>query len=234
MESDQAEQQSQAEAIAQLRELIQRARRGDASALPLLRKYLDRSPVLWRQTGNIAIQTQMALIDAICGRDLHLRECIARQINQMKGELSGESPSALEKLMIERIVTGFLQLGHLEAREAQKPEASLPWAKFFLDRQDRVNRQLVLAMNTLTNLRRLSRPINIELRQVPTVPPVRSAIAEPINGNQNGMNGLLTAQPGKIPVNGSVKPINGVNRINGKLNGHRNQPEGLLAPTTAK
>ena len=123
---EQTEQQAQAAAIARLRVLIQQARKGDAKALPLLRKHLDQSPVLWQRTGNIALQTQMALVDAICGRDLHLRECMARQINSLKAELSGDSPSALEKLVIERIVTAFLQLGLAETREAQKPEASLP------------------------------------------------------------------------------------------------------------
>jgi hypothetical protein len=232
--TEQTEPQAQAEAITQLRELIQRARKGDAKALPRLRQYLDRSPALWQQTGNIALQTQMALFDAICGRDLLLRECMARQINGLKAELSGDSPSAMEKLAIERIITVFLQLGYAEAREAQKPEASLQWAKFALERQDRANRQLVIAMNTLANLRKLSRPINVEIHQTPTVHQAMPIIAGLVNGDQDGVNGLLTTRLGKMPANGSAKPINGVNRINGKLNGYHNQPEELLTPTTAK
>jgi hypothetical protein len=54
--------------------------------------------------------------------------------------------TAVEKLVVERIATAFLQLGHIKAREAQKAAGSLPWAKFFSEQQQRTNRQLMAAM----------------------------------------------------------------------------------------
>ena len=84
-----------------------------------------------------------------------------------------------------------------------------------------------MAMNTLANLRKLSRPINVEIHQTSTVPQATPIIAGPINGDQPTMIGVPAAR-----LNGVAKPNNGVNRINGKLNGHDNRFRELLEPTT--
>lgn len=225
-QANEAEQQSQADAMARLRELIDQARNGNRTVLPLLRKCLDQSPELWRQTGNVGLQAQMALINAICGRDLHLRECIVRQINRMKKDFRDKSSSPLEDLAIERIVTAFLQVGRAETLTAQKPEDSLPWAKFAMEQQDRASRQLTVAMNTLASLRKLSRPIKVEIHQTPAVAPTMPIMAAPIaDGEAEGI-AVQTAQDAKASVNGKKNHVNGVNRIS-RINGH-NRVAGVL------
>lgn len=224
MASDQPEQGAELtaeEAIARLRELIQRARQGDATALPMLRRHLDRSPALWTRTGSLALQVQMKLIDAICGRDLHMRECIVRQVNNMKGELAGDAPSPMAKLLTERIITAYLQVGLAEGLDVQHPETSPQWARIAMQRQAQAERQLRAAIDALAALRRAERPIHVEIMQqrTPSGAPIFSQSA---HGEQPPMGNGHTA------ANGEARPVN---RFNG-MNGHHNRLGDVLTPST--
>jgi hypothetical protein len=167
----------------------------------------------------------MAILNAIAGKDLHLRECVARQVNAMKHELSGDAPSALEKLAIERIVTAFLQLSDVEIREVQHPEESPKWAKFAAERQERANRQLFQAMNALSNLRKAAKTITVEVQQQVVVPPAMPIIEKHAHG-EDGVAAGATPRAA-ASVNGSGKPVN-------RLNGHANRISGVLEPSTAQ
>ena len=69
--------------------LVERARRGDAAALPELRLALDANPHLWQRFGDLARQAEQALVDLAAGNDLYLRECLARRVAELRGELGG-------------------------------------------------------------------------------------------------------------------------------------------------
>ena len=193
------------------------AKSGDRAALPRLRQYLSANPTLWKGPGNVALQAQAAWINLITGPNLHLRECMTRQINQMKQDLAGSSPSPLEAMVVERLITSWLQLGYLEAREAQVNEKSEKWFALKMQRQALAERQFRGAMNALVTLRQLAmKPITVEVHQHPVpATPVESMIPGSINGEEPArMNGKgKRAKEGA--VNGTSKPINGHNRMNG-------------------
>ena len=71
----------------------------------------------------------------------------------------------------------------------------------------------------------------LEIHQTPAVSRAAPIIAGPANGDMSEANEVSATRLRKASINGSVKAINGVNRINGKLNGHHNRLGQLLEPS---
>ncbi len=207
---------TQEAALAELRTLVQRAKSGDRAALPRLRQYLDANPRLWKGPGNVALQAQAAWINLVAGPNLHFRECMSRQVNQLKQDLAGKSPSPLESMLVERLITNWLQLGYIEAREAQADEKSEKWFALKMQRQALAERQFRGAVNALVTLRDLaSKPITVELHQQPVpAAPIEPVVPGRINGEQPGVAEEKASRS---------KRINGHNRLNGT------RVEGVLA-----
>lgn len=197
--------------------MIDRAKKGDRTALPRLREYLELNPSLWERPGNVGLQAQAAWIRLIAGPNLHLQEVTARKINAMKREYAGDAPTPMESLLVERIVTAWLRLAYVEAREALCHETSIKWAQLQMQRQAQAERQFRAAIDALANLRKAQKTITVELRQPTTVPLVEPIIAKPINGEQSAINGHAVRQQ---KVNGTAKPVN---RLNGAINGHHSR-----------
>ena len=198
-------------AMAELQDLVERARSGDRSAVPRLREYLDCNEQLWRNCGSVAVQAQASWINGTVGPDLHLRECMGKQINRMKQELCGDSPTPLEALLVERIVTCWLHLGYLEAREAQSPETSERWFKLRMERYAMAERQFRGAVNALVTARQQAPKIRDDAAGQQAAPPAEtnnqippehqteaaSELPPRINGRFNGnrVDHLLQPQP---------------------------------------
>src|SRR5438445_399880 len=103
----------------ELREVVQRAEQGDRSALPALRKFLDEHPAVWRQCGDLAAVAERAWLDLACGTNLALRESVMRRLEQLRAELGRETASPLEPLLVDRVVSCWLQAHHADIYFAQ-------------------------------------------------------------------------------------------------------------------
>ena len=66
-----------------LRQLVQRAERGDESALPELRRLLDREPGLWHFAGDLSRIAEAAMISVAAGNNLLLKESLAACIGRV-------------------------------------------------------------------------------------------------------------------------------------------------------
>lgn len=156
MESNsQGRKLTQEEAITELRELVVKARKGDASVVPRLREYLAQAPQLWQQCGDLAIQSQAAWVRLIAGEDKYLQECIVKKANAMKMKLAGEDTPTLEALLVERVVATWLQLYYHETRGAQQEEKSLKWAEFRLKQANAASDRYLKSIGALATLQRL-------------------------------------------------------------------------------
>jgi hypothetical protein len=153
--SDTPMDRAEDEATAQLRWVLERARQGDEAALPRLREILDTRPELWRHFGDLASHARGCWIDLIAGRDLALKESIARKVDELGRELSGTRPSAMEKLLVERVLANWLQLEHAEVAAAQSKTTSVPVASFVSKRLDRAHHRFLTSLGALATLRRL-------------------------------------------------------------------------------
>jgi hypothetical protein len=207
---------SQAELWAELRDLTARAKSGDRSAMPRLREFFAKTPELWRNNGDLSLQVQASWTELICGKNLHMKECVVRRVNELKFQWAGESPSPAEVLLVERIIIAWLRLAYIESREAQHAETSLRWAQFQMQRQALAEKQLRMSIDDLETLRKAQRPIMIDVRQPQTH--METDTAPSANGHKQKLNGSST--PKVNSQNGAAGPIGG-NRHNGRVNGNR-------------
>jgi hypothetical protein len=103
-----------------------------------------------------------------------------------------------------------------------------------MQRKDLAHRQYLSAIKMLATVRQLTaKTIRVELISNPTVPHT-SPIITTANGDEPRMGNGKGKRKKKRPANKPRKPINGVNRLNGKLNGHKNRHNGIVAPAMAK
>ncbi|HEY1191987.1 MAG TPA: hypothetical protein VGE74_30435 [Gemmata sp.] len=106
------------EMLDKVKEIIGRARRGDAAVVPLLRELMDRHPALWQQYGDLAADVERAWIALAGGTDLLVRESRALYAAKLRGELARPSAQPVERLLVERAVATWLQLQYFSGIEA--------------------------------------------------------------------------------------------------------------------
>ena len=153
----------------QLARLLRRAEQGDLSSLPELRQALDSNANLWRHYGDLAAQAEASLILLAAGRNLLLAESLQRKLKALKDELGGESPSHLNRLLIERVTATWLQVSYYDGLLAQAKGASEAQAKMLQRQQDAAHRRHLTAVKTLATVRKLLKPTpsTLELLKYP-------------------------------------------------------------------
>ena len=142
----------------ELARLVGRAERGDLTVLPALREALSSHPHVWQEYGDVSLQAEGALVRAAAGRNLLLAESLLFKLRALKAELGGESPSPLEKLLVERVTATWLQASYYDGLVAQSPGASDARLKALQRQQDAAHRRHLAALKTLATVRRLVTP----------------------------------------------------------------------------
>jgi hypothetical protein len=156
-----------------LTDLVGRAQDGDKKVLPTLRKVLDEEPKIARIV-NLARDVEHSLVKAMSGDDLFCQEAIPRNLSEMRDEIAGENPSALERLLAERIALCWLQLQYYEAIYAQNlSKFTITQSEHHQRRIDKAHRRYLSAMRTLAQIRKLLKggaitQINIADKQINT------------------------------------------------------------------
>jgi hypothetical protein len=95
--------------------LLARANAGDHQALAALRTALERAG-LWTVAGDLARLAEATLLAQAGALAAPCHEQLAR----LRRELAGERPTALERLLVERVVLGWLALHVVEVSYAQQ------------------------------------------------------------------------------------------------------------------
>jgi hypothetical protein len=149
--------------------VLARAQAGDATAVPDVRALLARAGAADMLGGNLAREAVRALVDAYAGANLLLREALTRKLDEMRAELCGPNPTALERLLVERVVTTWLHLHHLEALYAGKKDMSLTQANYYQRAITAAQKRHVAAIKGLAEVRKLALPVlqvNVARKQV--------------------------------------------------------------------
>jgi len=155
----------------ELKTILRKAEQGDTTVLPALRTYMDRSPGLWEQRGDMAHATQRAVIQHAAGNNLLVQESLVRKCQALTQELAGPTPSPLERLLVERIVLCWLHLHCAEATYFISKDLSIRQAEFHQARISKAQARYLAAIRTLAHVRRLGVPavqVNIGQQQVIT------------------------------------------------------------------
>jgi hypothetical protein len=151
----QAAPQSAADELASL---LTRAERGDRTALPELRQALDSNANLWRHYGDLAAHAEASLILLAAGKNLLLAESLQRKLKALKDDLGGDSPSPLNRLLIERVTATWLQVSYFDGLLAQAKGVSEAQAKALQRQQDAAHRRHLAAVKTLATVKKLLTP----------------------------------------------------------------------------
>src|SRR5262245_8632866 len=93
----------QSPAVTELETLMHRGMPADRDVLPALRAFLDTDPRLWQDVGAVVTEVEQAWMQLLTGEDLVRREIFLRQLQALKAEMAGPSPTPLERLLVERI-----------------------------------------------------------------------------------------------------------------------------------
>ena len=83
---------------------INRAAKGDASALPVVRTLVRCPEFLADWGGDLGRVTANAVIDQVAGTNLLLREALRHKAELLRVALGGPAPSALEQVVADRVV----------------------------------------------------------------------------------------------------------------------------------
>jgi hypothetical protein len=144
------------QAVAGLREILERARRGEVAALPELREALRSGPDLVEYCGDLAAIAERAWVALVAGQDLVLGESVKLRPAGLKASLAGLDPTPLERLAIERVSITWLQCGFTEAAAAGPGDVAPRVAEFAIERQDRAQKRHLAALASLAMIRKLA------------------------------------------------------------------------------
>lgn len=133
----------------EIRDLVVRAKKGDAQVLPRIRELLDAFPGIWKRIGDLSALAENSWITVIAASEPVLAESIKKSIAEMKAGLLGERSGQLEKLLTDQIVAAWLEL------KCQEVAASRDSSSQRLKRLESANKRYLEAVKTLTSLRAL-------------------------------------------------------------------------------
>ena len=192
-------------AMDEIRALLTRAQGGDAAALPGLREIFDARPDVWTWLSDLAQHAEESWIGVIGGTDLGLAEALRRRAATLKVELVGPKPTAIERLLAERVVATWLYTNWADAMVARvsAPEASastrlLAFAEARAERAQRRHAEAPAARVAIDEL------------IVPDVAPTAGAavLVQP-SAPQKETNAVLagTVRPVRLTVCASLGPL---------------------------
>lgn len=143
--------------LAEVREVVARAKAGDMSALPRLRALLDHNPELGRNYGNLGRQAEAAWVSLAAGSNLYLKETAGRAAEAQRAELTRPGAGPIERLLVERVVACGLQLNYFSATEANALAAgdTPRQLQFHARRLGQAERRYLSALGALTTYQRL-------------------------------------------------------------------------------
>jgi hypothetical protein len=153
------------EILTNLKRWQKRATKGDTMAQQQLRELLDR-PDCFQLFRDLASHVRAALSQKLGGDDWLAKQLLERELNRVRAELLGPAPTAVERLLAERIAIGWLEVHAAEFRLAfAQPDFRDHWQR----QVGHAHRRFLSALRLLTAIRRLPRPavqVNIGEQQV--------------------------------------------------------------------
>ncbi len=143
-----------------VRQLLDRAGRGDQTCLPALRQLLDTRPDIWRTLGDLARHAELSLLRLVAGANLLAHETTQRRLQELKAELAGPVPTPLERLLVDRIGVCWLMVHGLDLELARmdKGQAAGPLGVSVQRRLDSAQKRYLAALKQLALVRKLLPP----------------------------------------------------------------------------
>ncbi len=158
----------------QLKALQLRAENGDVEAarewwLQVDGEAQTRAKMV-KKVGDVAALSLYHLLTRIADGNPLFEEGMRRQLDAMRLELGGSNPSALERLVIDRVCVCWLQLHYFEVQATLAPETdSMEQLTFRQKQADKAERRYLSSIKALAQVRKLQLPnlqINMADKQI--------------------------------------------------------------------
>jgi hypothetical protein len=140
---------------AELATLVERARRGDPTALPRLREILDQHPEVWQHMGNLSALAEQSWFAVLAADNPLGIESLKRTVAVMKADLTGDRPTRLERMLVDQVIATWLEFTYLQATSAGSDQESLAQSRMRLKRLESAQKRHGMAVNLLTTVRSL-------------------------------------------------------------------------------
>jgi hypothetical protein len=148
--------------LEELRALSKAAEDGDKGARQELKRALrESSPEVIVRASDISRKAQHLLIETAAAGDPLIELALSGRMDMMRTEIAGENPTALESLLVERVVACWIMVELFEALMAPqlwpRTPNRIPFAvlKHYLHWQELANRRYFCAIRELGRIRRL-------------------------------------------------------------------------------
>jgi hypothetical protein len=181
---------------APLRDILERANRGDESALPELKQTFDEHPELAALLGDLVQHAEDALLRWATGTCLAAREAIARQVAELRARLSATANSELEKLLIDRICISWIEVYAADVQFTERMANGMgtgPAAQVAQKVLDRAHQRFLTAVRALATVQKLTRP---------ALTPIQ--IATRLKGSPRAGDAMDTRRKAAIPDGAAV------------------------------
>jgi hypothetical protein len=151
--------------------LLGPAQKGDEKALDALRPIMDRVG-MWKYLGDLTRRVEESWLEAMTGRNKLVREAYEKRFADLRQELLEPGESALERLLVDRVIACWIQVAHADMCHAvllSQDSYGLPQGTYYQDRQDRAHARFLKSVKALATVRRLLVPavqVNIGKNQI--------------------------------------------------------------------
>lgn len=155
-------------------DIVQNAKAEDPGALPAVRQALAQYPGL-KTCADMAYQANESWIKLVSYDSLFMKEGLSERLAKLRKDLLGPSPSAIDRLLVDRIVICWLQVHHadyLAANLQSRGNYTFEQGTYYQERQGRAQRRYLAAVKTLSQVRKLLVPVvqvNIAKKQTNVV-----------------------------------------------------------------
>jgi hypothetical protein len=150
-----SDQNAELPAVAALRGLVEQAQAGDTTTLARLRQLLDEHPEVLGHFGDLDARVEGAWLGLLAADHPLMVEALKRTAQEMKTDLLGENPTRLERLLVDLVVSGWLETRYAEAQTARPASSGVDQAARRLRHEDSAKRRLQTAVKALRDLRTL-------------------------------------------------------------------------------
>ena len=149
----------------QIQKLEEKAQQGDKSALKKFETLPDAKQFLMEVYGELGKHTQQDLLASYLKDNEMYKRGVALKAEALQKELEGPDPSALERLLVERVVACWIDTNMVDRIvthvQAGSEERLYQWT-YYQKRQERAQRRFLAACKALAQVRRLLR-VNIQV-----------------------------------------------------------------------
>ena len=138
-----------------LRELVAKAKAGDATAVPALREFFREEPEIADYLGDVSRLTRMAWLDRMVGSEPGIKEAAALRAQERQDELAGPGSPPTEKLLASLITNLELEAHQASLALASNPDGPPVVTAARVRRADSAVRRLLSATRMLRDLQTL-------------------------------------------------------------------------------